>query len=607
MAKWTIVLAIFFFNHSSATSITEKLPREEFSKFPLFRHLDRFTPCVELKGGAYCSTNFHLVAAGHNELYEKIENITTSAVRHYNYRNPHYGYCVTQRCKQFYKGDSDLELLEAMGACLNHTLEREYGLRARINYSTCYRHGERKHRVTWLDCAAAVFFLTIFASVVAGTSYDIFATNKDPNCYLTCFSLPANWAQLKAPWPSDKMTARLVGINGMRAITSIMVVYTHAALGIGLTLENPYELEQIMESFSFRLMGHTHIVMQTFFVFSGMFMTYSLQISNERNPLTLRSLPKAIFFRWYRLAPVYLATILFSATWYKFLPYGPFWQELVNDEVHDCQAHWSSMFFFYSNYQYGSQCNPHHWSTALDFHMHILGLLVMLIPSEKMRNTALFLLCAIGIVVPGIEVYLRDIDGVILPSGKTMQSLRTFDKYEVFNYIHKRTHNNIPVFIIGMAFGLFLYKFMKNPVDTTKYKKYAPLYWLTFPLMMGMLSQHSYVFLKEGGRPSLPTRLFFAMVPKTLWGLLILTIVFGMICKVENIYRRILEWPGWVSLVRLTYCTYNVHMTIIRWLYAEDTQLTFVSELSLVCSIPISEKRFSITFFEKKNPTTLPI
>ncbi|CAH0401110.1 unnamed protein product [Chilo suppressalis] len=196
-------------------------------------------------------------------------NYSYSARRHFDYTNPRYGYCITRRCKQFYKGDSESELIEAMSSCLNHTLEQKYGLRARIKFGMCFRHGEQKYSVTWLDLFAAAFFFTLMLE----SEVSVLATN-------------------------------------------------------------------------------TPIVMQTFFFMSGLFLVYTTLISNDRVPMTWRSLPKTIFLRWLRIA----------------------------------------------------------------------------------------------------------------------QDQRQYYQFETFNYLYKRTHTNIPAFGIGMLYGLFLYKWMKNPEDTSKYK-----------------------------------------------------------------------------------------------------------------------------------------
>ncbi|CAG9795974.1 unnamed protein product [Diatraea saccharalis] len=100
--------------------------------------------------------------------------------------------------------------------------------------------------------------------------------------------------------------------------------------------------------------------------------------------------------------------------------------------------------------------------------------------------------------------------------------------------------------------------------------------------MLTILGLNSLVFLKDGEQVSMGIRLLYALFVKPVWGLLMAAFIFGMICKVENVYRRILEWPGWVSLVRLTYCSYNVHMLLIRYGFGADTQLYFLSDLHML-------------------------
>ncbi|CAG9795975.1 unnamed protein product [Diatraea saccharalis] len=562
-------------------SALKTISDEDYYSFPPLHHVDRFSQCVGVPGGAYCSAEFNIVTDGPNELYEKMRNYSFSAMRHFDYTKPRYGYCITRRCKEFYKGDSDGELLEAMGLCLNHTLGEEYGLRAVVNYGTCYRHGESKHSVTWLDCVAAALFLTIIALAATATYYDLFAAKKDPKGLLMCFSIPANWARLKAPYPKDKMTERLISFSGIRSITALLVIIMHAIVPLMSTIENTAHLEENYEAHAPHFLYNTHIIMQSFFFMSGFFFVYTKQISNEKTPMTWRQLPRAIFLRWLRLTPVHHFVLLYVLTWYKFAPYGPNWQPLVNDEVEDCQKHWPSLLLYYNNYVNNMRCNIHHWTTAADLHMHTIGLLILVLsPTEKIRDAVLWILTAISLVLPVIETYNRDLEGTFIVGFKVGQDHRGVFKNDTFNYLYKRTHTNMTSFCIGMIYGLFLYKWMKKNVDTSKYKKYVYWYWMIFPVCLCLIYTNAFLIQREGeGKASMGVRLTYALLQKLTWIILLTLLSFGAVCRIENVYRRILEWPLWVPLMKLTYCTYNTNLILSLWLYGTNSQLTFASDM----------------------------
>ncbi|RVE53019.1 hypothetical protein evm_002317 [Chilo suppressalis] len=363
-----------------------------------------------------------------------------------------------------------------------------------------------------------------------------------------------------------------------------MVVILHALIPVIPTVENPAHFEAANESHSFHFVGNVHIVMQTFFFMSGLFLVYTTQITNERNPITWRSLPRAIFLRWLRLSPVHHVMLLYTATWFKFAPHGPHWEGMVGGEVEDCQQTWPMFVLYHNNYVFGQRCSIHHWSTAADFHLHIVGLMILTIsPTERIRDVMIWLFTIIGILLPAIETYNRDLHGTFIAGFKYVQNQRGIFEDPTFNYLYKRTHTNIPAFGIGMLYGLFLYKWMKKPEDTSKYKKYVYWFWLLFPMFLSIVYMNAVLIHREGSAPApLALRVFFALVQKPAWSLLLVALTFGVICQIENVYRRILEWPGWVPLMKLTYCTYNVNIVISLWMYGSTSQLTFASDLSLL-------------------------
>ncbi|RVE53020.1 hypothetical protein evm_002318 [Chilo suppressalis] len=319
----SLFLLIFLVHRSSAF---KTISNEEYATFVPFRHLDRFSHCVDAEGGAYCTADFKLVADGPHELYDKMLNYSYSARRHFDYTNPRYGYCITRRCKQFYKGDSESELMEALSSCLNHTLEQKYGLRARIKFGMCFRHGEQKYSVTWLDLFAAAFFFTLVGLAAAGTIYDLNATEKDTKG-LQIFLKRGRRPQTP---PREARSGLLKEGCGIARVTCGGVLYRRikwsrvAATGVPYGA-SPYKTYENFKKYAgggvvwlwpvlFEALAVSEPDLEcneivgtvqsepkmTFFFMSGLFLVYTTLISNDRVPMTWRSLPKTIFLRWLR-------------------------------------------------------------------------------------------------------------------------------------------------------------------------------------------------------------------------------------------------------------------------------------------------------------------
>ncbi|XP_013137180.1 PREDICTED: uncharacterized protein LOC106102302 [Papilio polytes] len=77
----------------------------------------------------------------------------------------------------------------------------------------------------------------------------------------------------------------------------------------------------------------------------------------------------------------------------------------------------------------------------------------------------------------------------------------------------------------------------------------------------------------------------FSGIAKPVFASIICVIVFGMAFKLENVYRGILEWKGWASPARVSYCAYILHVLFVRTLTGSRTTLMHVSvaHIVLVC------------------------
>ncbi|KAL0870186.1 hypothetical protein ABMA27_006331 [Loxostege sticticalis] len=572
---------VFLAHQVASVEVITRLSAEDYARMPPKFHLDRYTHCLHQPGGVYCTAHADVVADGPSELLDMMRGYSAYNLKHFNNTQLRYGLCMTRTCRQFYNGSAEPELEAAAEACLNDSLSQSHGLKTKVKEVNCYFEDEtkNKHAVDWVDWAFAAVMVAIVALNVTGSAYDFTRDKTKPgNKFLLSFSCRVNWKQLLAPPSPDPRAKALQSLNGVRFLTCLLIIFIHVPLPALIAIENPDFFEKSFDSTSFYILHNGHLITQSFFLMSGFLLAYNMQITTEKQPLTWKKYLKSIFLRFTRLAPLNFLALILTATWLRFTGHGPLWQEETAAEIDDCRNYWHYNVLFVNNLFDDSTCHIEAWSTASDFHLHILGLTVLLLtPSAARRRLALALLYAVGVLWPAYNIITMDLDGTYIARPETVL---TYARNEnTFHYVYKRTYANIPVFVIGMTFGFLVFDLQKRNVTTQDHTKYRYLYWLLVPVLLATLMVGGFAFLGDGPRASLPLRVLFAALARPLFGLTVMLIIFGAVNKVETLYRGVLEWGGFVPLAKLSYGVYTLHMTLVRYLAGTRTTLVHYSML----------------------------
>ncbi|XP_041985050.1 O-acyltransferase like protein-like [Aricia agestis] len=313
------------------------------------------------------------------------------------------------------------------------------------------------------------------------------------------------------------------------------------------------------------------LAIQTYFVLTGLLMSYKMLLYLETVEPNWRVILKGIFLRWLRLTPSYAVVLAVMATFVRFIRHGPQWELAAGQDVVDCRARWWLNLLYINNYMYNAQCMPHSWYIAADFQLCCIGMAAMiLIQRIGFRNIILSLLFMVGIIVPAIQTYLYDLDGLLITSPGATRTFFAMDP--TFNETYKTGHSNLSSFVIGMALGYAIYYLRERGFDIGSFKKYRYVYWLVAPLTFIYILS-GYVFYRDAPRADLSVRVVTAALAKPLFGVMIAIIIAGLAFRIENFYRSILEWKIWIVPGRLSYCIYILHLPFIRIFAGTKTSL----------------------------------
>ncbi|XP_047997328.1 uncharacterized protein LOC125234949 [Leguminivora glycinivorella] len=548
------------------------LPDTEYDRLPPLFHLDEFDPCLRGPGDRYCYVNARLTANGSNELLNIIQEYSTNHFTHYNHSLLQWGICVTKTCRQHLANNTVHEALEA---CLNSSLEKTHHLQARIveDEVYCTEFGETNFIDTG-DIIVAIVFIATLALNLLGSFNDFgFVPQK---CLisrvLVCFSGKRNWERLTAPpgeGPEPRLQ-RLKMFNGVKTLTTFLVVYGHSPLVALTAVNNTHFVELNYYNPISLIVFNGSIIVQSFLVISGFLLAFNLLLLEDKVKLTWSKLPMFTMLRWMRLTPPYAAVLAVVATWMRRFGNGPMWKSTVGVEADACRQEWYYHLLYVNDYVVPSKCMEHTWYLAVDMKLTILGLLIFCLPSWRARKVAISVAFIIGVFTQVAHIYFQNLNATVLISPEDVRHYIVDDP--TFNYLYKRTHTNIVCYVMGLALGMWIYHLMDTKFDVTKYKKYRFIYWSTIPALL-LIVICGGVFYIDGIQVPMVVRLLYSPIVKILFGMLFFIFTTGTVFKLEKVYRGILEWRGWAVLGRLSYCAYLVHLSILRYSVANQTSL----------------------------------
>ncbi|XP_014368552.2 O-acyltransferase like protein [Papilio machaon] len=572
--------------HSEA--IILQVNESEYDRMPAIFDLEPYHPCLRREDGVYCLLRVDLHADEDNELMQLIRGYSEHTVKHFNYTYLQRGVCVSTTCRDFMSNKTEVisrvdDLGGILERCLNESLFKQHGLQAKL--STVYNCDKHNDEITYdtLDWIVAFCFLIILAINITGSCYDYFylskmEKNNKENRFLSSFSVFRNWKWLTEYSAPEPRMEKLKGFHCVKCILMFFIMFDHCAW-INATFTNyPLDYERYYDTWGYQLVNGGMMLVQIFFVLSAFILAYNLLLKSEKMPLTWAIYPKIILLRIWRLSPAYAVVLAFTASWLRHAGGGggPLWQLAGGSVAGACQRYaWTHLLYFNNYVEDNKACALHTWYLAADFQLFVLGLAVMVGTRGRTRHVALFVLFLIGLLLPAWQVWLQDLDAVVL---KKPEFYRSFHN-PTFRKMHISGHANIVCCVFGLSTALLVYRLQRNKVDLSRNKILKHLCWFVVPGVMVLLASCAVFYTAE--RASLLTRMTVAALHRVVMATISSFVIVALVMRINKPISRLLEWGGWAVPGRLSYCVYLVHLNMVHVLLARRTHLSQVSMYNL--------------------------
>ncbi|XP_071147457.1 O-acyltransferase like protein-like [Mytilus edulis] len=372
-------------------------------------------------------------------------------------------------------------------------------------------------------------------------------------------------------------------IHGIRFLSLTWVILGHT-FNYGIvsipslwTTENIVEATEMMKRFTFQAVIAGGFSVDTFYMISGMLLTY-LQIKQVEKLTKRFNCAKTAaytfnyyFHRIWRLTPMYMMVIMVYGCLMKYFGDGPLWPEAVKT-ADDCKINWWTNLLYVNNLVHvDGQCMAWSWYLANDMQFYVVSLffLVFLAISIPVGVILICLLMTGGVAAAWYEEHIYN--GSFFTTKK--------DGGGYWNNVYISPWCRVAAYCVGMLLGVLLYKRPKKALKT----KYALLGWSLATAMGLGLVYCTYSEYKEGGTEwSRDFRAAYESLGRPLWAACVAWVVFACHNGNGGVVNSLLSWKGLIPLSRLSYAAYLVHPIMMMIHVYSKRALVYISDYEII-------------------------
>ncbi|XP_049877442.1 nose resistant to fluoxetine protein 6-like [Pectinophora gossypiella] len=601
MKSINLVLTIFV-AHTWTTSYGSLIELNEttFASLPPLYALGDWYQCQH-PGDVYCIVDAALTAEGPSPLLHLLQEYSKQTVKHYNRTLIHRGVCVTRcRANETTGASSDSGAYSDSGAssdggawrdaaqlCVSESVAK-YGLQAQVQ-SVGWCSVKDAQPPTNSARALAVFCIVIIALVFMATGLHVLCDKCaiiEGNKYLLAFSLKQNWSILtydRSKPRSDDRMKDVACMEGVRFLGMQCVIFSHVMfICLYSYVDNPQYIEKMYDQFGWQAVLNSPLWLQAFFSLSGFLTAYAVLITTDDNPITLIKCFNSILNRYVRITPLAGFALWFTIAWFPLLGSGPQWTWLVAREAEDCSERWwYHLLYVHNHLPLGKLCMGHTWYLAADMQLHVLGIftLLFLVRFRRAVIPVLTTLVLASAVAAGVTVYWHQLSPII--TAQSPEALRTmFLDSKLMSLVYIPSWMNLSGYVGGIATAFILHHTQVRGIKLSQSKWFTILFHASLTLG-GCVVLAGTVFLSDHAPPTWAAPVYAAL-DRTLVAVFFNIFMLGCVSRCQSAFRTLLDWRGFHTLGRLSYCAFLVHFIVLRLTLATTTQLFHPNLFSLI-------------------------
>lgn len=368
----------------------------------------------------------------------------------------------------------------------------------------------------------------------------------------------------------------LACLHGIRVLSLCWVILGHGYVFALSFSDNPSCFIDYVKRFSFLVVSNAFFSVDSFFVLSGFLTSYVFFMHVRSEKLSLGLMVRYYLHRYWRLSPVYFTCMLVSINLSTYFGTGPLFPSDSGFELDKCQNTWYWNVLYINNLiDPNHMCFTISWYLANDMQFHIIAPLVLVPLALKFHKTGFIVLAGllVGNIV-SIPLILNT-----MPGAESAQFGPRF--IEFFQHIYIVPWARIAPYLFGLFTGylIFLYKSGQSQLNLPR--SVNLILWLISCTLMTLVVFGLYPDI-SGNPISRSGHIIYQTLSRVSWSVGLSYIIFACVTSNGGVVNKILSWPVWTPLSRVTYSTFLVHIMFIMYYYTTREHLIHVTDLGMV-------------------------
>ncbi|CAF0836239.1 unnamed protein product [Adineta ricciae] len=342
-------------------------------------------------------------------------------------------------------------------------------------------------------------------------------------------------------------------LNGIRALSLFWIIFGHVYIFQLTIIDNPVRVfDNLRNSWVNQLVIGAVYGVDTFFFISG-FLSVSVFIHtfNDQNTFHVRYLFLYYFHRYCRLIPTLVFVLLISMYLSPWMGSGPIFPTDNGFEVPACYHSWWATLLFVNNIVSPEKaCLPVTWYIANDFQFHLLAplFLIPFVLNRRRWTYAILVLILLINIITNISLVSTH------PGFESGYIATTEVPVDFFEKVYVTPWCRIGAFVIGMMTKLILER-CHSTLSSIQVILYTIISIILAIVCIYIPFYSDYV-------PKF-VLILHQSLSRQCWSIAIGWLIFACCNNNARLINKILSWPFWTIIARLSYSAYLIHVTII--------------------------------------------
>ncbi|CAH1235888.1 unnamed protein product [Diabrotica balteata] len=544
------------------------VPDEEYGLMPDIFQVEDFDSCMILKDKAlYCEITYEFAPINPNNppaMWKTIKEVSSSKL-HYRHDLLRLFVCVPKSCPMAKISNStNEELRKDLNDCIDER-HRSLGFKGIVKINACKRENPI-YEVDIGDWLFAIAFFSYMSFILLCTMVE-YKNREDEGFYkntstagkiILSFSIMSNWNKLKTV-PTGPKFERLRPVQGLRVYLSILVILVHTGLSqVAIPVTNPKFLEDINDypDFLNEIPKRGIFLLSFFFLMSAWMVIMPLLAKRDQNEdLSVKFVIHSIIKRYIRLLPTVAIIVGFYATWFRHIPFGPFFRGMCG-ESERCRKNWWPIFLFIQNhYDRYFMCHIVSWYLAVEMQYYIITLFLFIFILKRKISIPLTVgvLLTLNVIWDFLDHWRHGYPSTLSGRPEEIYAI-VFNQKPQWHDHFANYHGNASGYILGLGFGYVFYTYSNKQIFDTKWKK---IVWAILSFGPVLLTTNLPLYYDVDATPAHSA--VWVALTKPLFSLGMGFMVLGLAEGLGGPLRSILNWGPLYVLGKLSFCLYIGH------------------------------------------------